>query len=256
MPLSPRTVLITGASRGLGLEFVKQFLNLPTPPEKVVAACRNPSTATELRKVAAENAAVKVIKLDVENDGEIDTAFKETEAVLGDKGLNLLINNAGILDRSTEGNLKDTTRDNMQRHFSINATSPIMIVQRFLPLLIKAAAQEKSQELSASRAGVVMISALLGSQDFIFKNGYGAWIPYKCSKTALNMATIMISRELKDSGILVTAIHPGWVRTDMGTEAAPIGKEESVADCLKVIGEAGAETHGKFIDFKGFVLEY
>ncbi|XP_059146228.1 C-signal-like [Physella acuta] len=256
MPLTPKTVLVTGTSRGIGLEFVKQFLNLPTPPEKLVAACRNPSTATELQKLAAGNATVKVIKLDVENDEDIDAAFKQTEAALGDRGLNLLISNAGFMDRSTEGSLKDITRANMQKHFSINATSPVMIVQKFLPLLVKAASQEKLQDLSASRAGVVMISGRLGSQGFIFKNGYGSWIPYKCSKTALNMATIMISRELKDSGILVTAIHPGWVRTDMGTEAAPTGKEESVADCLKVIGEAGLKTHGKLIDYQGQILDY
>ncbi|CAL1529794.1 unnamed protein product [Lymnaea stagnalis] len=70
------------------------------------------------------------------------------------------------------------------------------------------------------------------------------------------MASIMIGREVKDSGILVAALHPGWVRTDMGTSQAPVGPDESVEGMLKVIGNAGDESHGKLINFKGEVLPY
>lgn len=76
MPLRARTVLVTGASRGLGLEFVKQILKLPTAPEVLVAACRDPTTAKNLQVIAQSYPAVKIVKLDVEKDEDIDSAFR------------------------------------------------------------------------------------------------------------------------------------------------------------------------------------
>ncbi|CAL1529793.1 unnamed protein product [Lymnaea stagnalis] len=255
--LSPSTVLVTGASRGLGLEFVKQFLKLPVPPKILIAGCRNPNTAESLKNIANANPSVKVIKLDVQKDEDIERASQETKSIVGDLGLNLLINNAGILDRDT-GSLIATTRESLQKHFDVNVTSPIIVVQKFLPLLNQASALIKSNELSASKACIVMISAALGSQKLIADGtfAHANWTPYNCSKTALNMATIMISREVRDSGILVIGLHPGWVRTDMGTDEAPIGPEESIADCLKVISEAREESNGRQLDLKGKVLPF
>lgn len=81
MALKARTVMVTGSSRGLGLEYVKQLVKLPVPPEVVIAACRDPKTATNLQEVANENPAVKIVKLDVEKDEEVDAAYKVKQPV-------------------------------------------------------------------------------------------------------------------------------------------------------------------------------
>ncbi|XP_059138761.1 uncharacterized protein LOC131927114 [Physella acuta] len=259
MDLCPRTVLITGASSGLGLEYVKQMINLKNPPEIIVAASRNPDRATELQQLAttlASNSTIKIVKLDVECDEDIELAFQATKEAVGELGLNLLINNAAIYDRSNSGSLILQTREKMQKHFNVNVTSPVLIVQKFLPLLKQAATTSKG--FSCSKAGVVMMSSRVGSQQIVFDDEPGASLSlhYKCSKSALNMATIMISRELKDDGILVFAIHPGWAKTRMGTDRAPLQPSESVQSCLNVIGTAGEALHGKLVTLHGEILPY
>ncbi|XP_055864165.1 C-factor-like [Biomphalaria glabrata] len=257
MSLSAKTVLVTGASRGLGLEFVRQLLALPKPPEVLIAACRDPEKAEDLQSLAKSNRAVRVVKLDVEKDEDIEKAVKVISGYVGEKGLNLLINNAAILSRQIQGVLTDVTRTILQEHFNVNVSSPVILTQKFLPLLRKAASLSGTKELSTSKAAVVMISSIIssqGSQDTIPPEH--SFMHYKLSKTALNMATILAARELRSDGILVTALHPGWVKTDMGTSAAPLTAEESIKDCLQAIAKAGEESNGKLIDFKGNILPY
>ncbi|XP_059138770.1 uncharacterized protein LOC131927120 [Physella acuta] len=256
MPLSVRTVLVTGASRGIGLEFVRQLLKLTPPPEVVIAACRNPASAGKLQEIAQTNANVKIIKLDIEKDDDLESAFQETKNAVGDKGLNLLINNAGIFDKNQTGTLSTLTRELMQHHFNVNVSGPLVVTQKFLPLITQAASQDSSKGFSASRAGILMLSSAMGSQERTFTQGHGVGLHYKCSKTALTMAAIMISRELKDSGILVLALHPGWVRTDMGSDQAPVSPEDSVSGLLDVVGKAGEDLNGKLVTFDGEVLPY
>ncbi|KAK6965492.1 C-factor, partial [Biomphalaria glabrata] len=134
---------------------------------------------------------------------------------------------------------------------------PVILTQKFLPLLRKAASLSGTKELSTSKAAVVMISSIIssqGSKDTIPPEH--SFMHYKLSKTALNMATVLAARELSSDGILVTALHPGWVKTDMGTSAAPLTAEESIKDCLQAIAKAGEESNGKLIDFKGNILPY
>ncbi|KAH9503800.1 hypothetical protein Btru_066655 [Bulinus truncatus] len=258
MSLSPTNVMVTGASRGLGLEFVKQLIKLPTAPQVIIAACREPSSAAELQDIARSNPSVQIVKLDMTKDEEIQTAVEEVSSFVGTTGLNLLICNAGIASRSIRGETQDVTREIMQEHFNVNVTGPVIVTQKFLPLLKKAASFGQSSELSASKSGVVMVTSLLGSQtkshteDSVFPS----CMHYRCSKTALNMATVLMARELKELGILVTALHPGWVKTDMGTSSAPLSPEESIQGCLQVVGNAGREHHGKVVDFKGNILQY
>ncbi|XP_005097582.1 uncharacterized oxidoreductase C663.06c [Aplysia californica] len=282
MPLAARTVLVTGASRGLGLTFVKQLIKLPSPPEVIIATCRNPSGASELQALSQANSSVKVVKLDVEKDEDIEECVKTTTSAVGEKGLSLLINNSGIFEpvgtksRDVDvskgkddhekghltvtklfgGSLEDQSRALMQKHFNVNVTSPIILVQKLLPLLKKAAAQKSSDPLSCSRAGVVNISALLASQDFTQNYRGGVSLHYKCSKTALNMATIMLDHELRDAGILVTSIHPGWVKTDMGTDLGHMTADESIAACLDTMAKADVKSAGKMLNFDGNVLTF
>uniref|UniRef100_A0A0B7A6D8 C-factor n=2 Tax=Arion vulgaris TaxID=1028688 RepID=A0A0B7A6D8_9EUPU len=255
MPITARTILITGASRGLGLEFVRQILKLETPPEVVIACCRNPETAHDLQVIAKSNPSVKIVKLDIENDVDIEKAFQETKTAVGTHGLNLLISNAGIGDITTAG-LQEQTREKLQKHFDVNVSGPLILVQKFLPLIKQAASQHKSQILRCSRAGIVLVSSRLGSQTVAYEEGRRLMYDYCSSKTALNMSAILLARELKESGIYVTALHPGWARTDMGTDTAPISKEESIGGSLKALGDAGEESHGKILTFEGNILPY
>uniref|UniRef100_A0A2C9JGQ7 Uncharacterized protein n=1 Tax=Biomphalaria glabrata TaxID=6526 RepID=A0A2C9JGQ7_BIOGL len=300
MSIWAKTILVTGASRGLGLEFVRQLLELPTPPEVLIAACRDPEKAENLQRLAKSNSAVKIVKLDVEKDDEIEKTVEVVSNYVGERGLNLLINNAGILYKQLPGNIADVTREIMQKHFSVNVvsnyvgerglnllinnagilykqlpgnvadvtreimqkhfsvnvTSQVMMSQNCLPLLLKASSLSGSNELSTSKAAVIMISAIRGSQTLINAEGPLGFMHYKCSKTALDMATVLLARELRDVDILVTALHPGWVKTDMGSSEAPLGIEESIRDCLQTIGRAGEESNGKLIDLKGNILPY
>ncbi|CAL1542763.1 unnamed protein product [Lymnaea stagnalis] len=121
-----------------------------------------------------------------------------------------------------------------------------------------AAAQSTSKQMSCSKASIVMMSSRVGSQNVAFNDGPEASLSlhYKCSKSALNMATIMISRELKDNGILVFALHPGWVKTKMGTDRAPLQPSDSIKSCLELISAAGEDIHGRLVTIDGEVLPY
>ena len=120
--MGPRAVFITGASRGLGLEFVKQILSQPSPPQFLIAACREPSRADELQALAKGNGNLKIIKMDVTKDEDIASAFEQTTKILGNRGLNLLINNAAIHSKVDTGFLETQTRERMQSHFDTNVT--------------------------------------------------------------------------------------------------------------------------------------
>ena len=120
--MGPRSVFITGASRGLGFEFVKQFLSQPSPPQFLFASCIDARRADELQALAKENSNLKILQLDVTKDEEIASAFEQTRTALEDTGLNLLINNAGIYSREDAGFLETQTRERLQSHFNINIT--------------------------------------------------------------------------------------------------------------------------------------
>lgn len=248
--------MITGASRGLGLEFVKQILAFPSPPEVVIAACRSPGSATELQQMVKEHSNLKIVKLDIEKDEDIAEALKEVEMVVGKKGLNILINNAGIYDQSNAGNLSHLTRDMMHKHFDVNVIGHLMVTQTFLPLLELAVTARGSKHLDC-RAQVVMVTASSQTQTYRrSKPGTSTSLHYKCSKTALTMASIVLSRELGAAGIHVLPLHPGWVRSDMGGPGGFLSVEESITACLKVIGSASPENTGKLLSYDGSEIPY
>jgi len=244
-----KSVLITGANRGLGLEFVKHFLRLPTPPQHIIGVCRDAGTATELKTIAASNPSVHIVAFEVTDPKQYDRAVAEVQKLVGSAGLNLLINNAGIFDQSLSS-LQSCTKENLLEHMDINFFSPVLLTKAFEPLL-KAAATSAGGQVSAA---VVNITALLGCvhSEALHPGGY----PYKYSKAALNMATHCIAGELKPSGVVVTAIHPGWVQTDMGGPHGHLTPEQSVSGCMKLITGLNESHGGKLFDWKGDIMPY
>ena len=225
-PSPPRRSLVTGASRGLGLEFVRQLL---ARGDHVIAACRHPGKASDLNRLAGDHPGrLHVLPLDVA-DEKSRNAFAHELPLVAD-GIDLLINNAGVLHSGerwgsvSEANLVDSLRT--------NAMGPFLLTQAVASQL-------------ADGAGVANISSGMGSlgddPDFHSPS-------YRISKAALNMATRMLAKALEARAIPVVALCPGWVKTDMGGSSAQITPPESVSALLQVIDAATMERSGGFFD--------
>ncbi|XP_029008834.1 C-factor isoform X2 [Betta splendens] len=229
------SVLVTGASRGLGLQIVESLASGGFSPGKIVATARNPERAQKLQELASKHSNIHVIALDVVSQESIEKAAAEVTQLLPEHGLNCLINNAGI---------------------SVSAD----FNTAFLPLLRQAASRGGaggSRSMSIQRAAVINISSVLGSLELNWKaETFNKWYPYKASKCALNMVSRCMALDLEADGILCMAIHPGWVRTDMGGCEAPLSPEESISSTLSVIGGLTEKDHGSFLDYTGEVLPW
>ncbi|RVE54961.1 hypothetical protein evm_000328 [Chilo suppressalis] len=243
-----KTILITGANRGLGLGMVK-YLTRQGRAEKIIATCRKPSE--ELEKIAQESNKLQIVHLDVTDlasYGDVTTKIANT---VGSSGLNLLINNAGIATKFTKLNL--VKAEQLLENLTVNTVAPIMLTKSMLPLLKQAAEANSSSPVGAARAAVINMSSVLGS---IAQNDQGGFYPYRCSKAALNAATKSMSIDLKKEHILVASIHPGWVRTDMGGKGAPLDVVTSVESIFETIEKLGEADSGKFLQYDGAELPW
>lgn len=247
--LSVRSVLITGANRGIGLELVKQFLSLPDPPKHIFATCRNPDASQDLNELAAKHPSVHVHKFDAVDYASYPALVQWIQKTVNGEGLNLLINNAGQFSKLED--LASVTREAMLSDFEVNAVAPLRLSQDLLPLLKEAAASSAIEGLSCSKAAIINISSRIGSID---DNTSGGYYSYRTSKAAQNMITKSLSVNLKADGILALALHPGWVQTEMGGKSAPINTVTSVTGMLKVMAEQKTEDTGKFIAYDGVAL--
>eukprot|EP00794_Sanderia_malayensis_P014982 gene14982-16527_t len=241
-----RSVFVTGSNRGIGLELVKQLIKPEKAPEHVFAACRSPDKAEDLKKIADEHKNVHIVKLDVCNMDDIKHAKEVVAKHVGDLGLNVLINNAGMLFR--ERKLQDVTAEQMMQCYQANTIGPTMLIQEFLPLLQQASKHEASKEMSCAKAAILNMSTKVAS---ITDNGMGGIYSYRASKIGLNIVNKNLSIELKEDKILAVLLHPGWVQTDMGGSNAITPTEESVAGLLNVAQGLGEKDNGLFYDFKG-----
>nr|XP_018907666.1 PREDICTED: uncharacterized protein LOC109037447 [Bemisia tabaci]XP_018907667.1 PREDICTED: uncharacterized protein LOC109037447 [Bemisia tabaci] len=249
------SVFITGASRGLGLEFVKQFLSSPlVKTQVVIAACRSPDKANALQDLKKNDSRLHIVQLDVCQFDSYDPVVNEVRAIVGDKGLTLLINNAGILHRVR--NLEEVTADLMLSVLKTNTVAPLLLTKAFLPLLktsAKVNAAKVNNALSVTRAAVISINSGLGS---IEDNGMGGYYGYRESKVALNMSAQSLSIELGPDGILVESIYPGWVQTDMGGSNAAIDATTSVNGMIKIMLDMKEKNKTGFIGWQGKVLPF
>ncbi|KAI9256737.1 4-dihydrotrisporin dehydrogenase [Helicostylum pulchrum] len=237
------TYVITGASRGLGLEFVKQ---VSAQGHTVIALARNPDASKNLQKLI-DNKKVFAFKLDVLDKESIKNAVKEVNEA-SPEGIDCLINNVGIYG-NREYDILNTPGEEYLEVFNTNVVAVSNVTQAFLPLLRK-----RGQE---NLKRILNISSLLGSI-----SSFSPWRPdctgtaYLVSKCALNMLTKIFSNKLASENFIVYAANPGWVKTDMGGEQAPIEACDSISDMLKVFDNVSAEQSGALIDSDGQIISW
>lgn len=246
------SVLVTGSNRGIGLELVHQLVDLPKSPGHIFAGCRDPGgpKAQELRDLAQKHQGViTVVQLDTDSPDSIKEASNLVESKLNGKGLNLIINNAGV---NIPGSLVETGKKEMVDSYTTNVVGPMLIAKDFHPLLCKAAAQFPQSSMSCSRSAIVNVSTLLSSITRCPENFYRSpMYPYRICKAALNMLTRCLAEDFRKDGILVASLHPGWVQTEMGGPQAPLTTAESVSGMIKVITSLTEKDSGTLLDWEG-----
>lgn len=219
------TVMITGANRGLGLEFTRQYA---AEGWNVIATCRDPAHADELKKLGG---SVEVHGLDVTDFA----AVKGLGRTLQGRAIDLLINNAGVI--GSDRNFKELDGDRWMATLRVNTVAPVLLTQALLENL--RAGKDKK---------VAFITSLMGS---IADNSSGRYYDYRSSKAGLNAAVKSLSIDLAGEGITAVILHPGWVKTDMGGANAPIDAPTSVGGMRKVIGKLRAADSGRFLSYNG-----
>jgi NAD(P)-dependent dehydrogenase (short-subunit alcohol dehydrogenase family) len=212
MPNAKKVALITGANKGLGFEMARQLAQAGVTV--ILAARDSQKGEAAAQKLQGEGLDIHFLKLDVTNRADHASAAEFIDRTFG--RLDILINNAGIsADGLGAGKVSSTTDDSLRRTFDTNFLAPVALTQALLPLLRKSDA-----------ARIVNMSSILGSQTLHATPGSPIYdfksLAYDASKAALNSFTIHLAHELKDTKIKVNSAHPGWVKTDMGTEAAPM----------------------------------
>jgi NAD(P)-dependent dehydrogenase (short-subunit alcohol dehydrogenase family) len=219
------TVLITGANRGLGLEFARQYA---AEGWRVHACCRHPDKAAELKAVEGE---VVSHKLDVTDGLQVGSLSRG----LADEAIDLLINNAGVYEEHRS--FEDTDVDEWLEVLKINTLAPFRMARRFADHLARSGLKT-----------LVNVSSGLGS---IAMNDGGGSYPYRSSKAALNMVVKGLSVDLAGRGIIVVAFAPGWVETDMGGAGAELTPEVSIGALRQSIAALTQADSGRFMNRHG-----
>ena len=230
-----KKILVTGANRGLGLGLVKKFLK---NNEKVICTTRNISKSKELTLCKEKyNDNLEICELDL-LDKESPNILSN---FLGDKPIDLFINNAGVIGHSAQ-HFKSVSLNHWLEVLKVNLIAPLLITQSII----------KNIEKSSERK-IYFISSKVGS---IEDNKSGGMYIYRSSKTALNQVVKSLSIDLKPLGISVISLHPGWVRTEMGGPNALISVEESVNGMVDVISNTSIVNSGEFINYDGTRLPW
>jgi len=222
------TVLITGAGRGLGLEFAKQYA---ADGWQVIACVRNPDKADALKKVKGD---VAIERLDVVDEADIEALAVRLKG----RSIDLLINNAGIYGPR---NGQNDTKSWLEV-FQVNTIAPYRVAEALAPLVAK-----------SKQKTIVNITSQMGS---VGSTSSADSPIYRSSKAALNMVMKGLSHALKGQGVTVVLFHPGWVKTDMGGKGAPLEAPDSIGGMRKVIGKVTAADSGKFFNYDGKPLPW
>lgn len=230
------TILITGANRGLGLEFTRQYAQAGW---QIFACCREPEEAHDLIELSTQDTpgSIEILPLDVTQSSQIDTLAEQ----LADQPLDILLNNAGVIGSESKrlGELKQQLWLDV---FTINTIAPVLLAQALV-----------TQLKQGMHKKIVNISTRMGS---IADNDSGGYYSYRSSKAALNAAMKSLSIDLHAEGISVLLLHPGWVKTRMGGENALVTPEQSVSGMRHIIETTTLKDSGRFLAFDGRELSW
>jgi NAD(P)-dependent dehydrogenase (short-subunit alcohol dehydrogenase family) len=224
------TTLITGANRGLGLEFAKQYL---ADGWHVYAACREPDSASELCRLAdASDNKLRILALDVTDPASVKAAAAELDG----QAIDLLLNNAGVMGArgQTIGNID---YEAWAKVLEANTMGPMRVSEAFVDHVAR-----------SERKLIVTLTSGMGS---LADNTSGGSIAYRSSKAAVNMVMRSLAIDLAPRGITCVVVNPGWVQTDMGGPHATITASESVTKLRRLIETLGPAQSGKFFNYDG-----
>jgi NAD(P)-dependent dehydrogenase (short-subunit alcohol dehydrogenase family) len=223
-------ILITGANRGIGLEMVQYSMEQGW---RVFACCRNPNNADNLFDVAKQsNGQISVHIADMQELSTLQALSYE----LRNDAIDMLINNAGVYG-SNKNKFGSVDADSWIQAFQVNSIAPLKMVEAF-----------SEQLRMGKRKLVACMSSKMGS---MADNGYGNSYIYRSSKAALNAVVKSLSIDLKEQGIITVALHPGWVKTEMGGPDAEISTRECVERLFSHLLQLSIEDSGRFIDIDG-----
>ncbi len=225
------TVLITGANRGIGLEFARQYA---VDGWQVVACCRQPQQAEALNQLADQyKDRFSIHQLDVRELAEIDQLSHKLQNL----PIDILINNAGVYPHAQNGEFSHINYDDWMEAFRINTFAPLRMVEALV------------EQIARSQLKIVAtITSKMGS---ITDNQRGGSYIYRSSKAAVNMVVKSLAVDLQPLGIIAVLLHPGWVQTDMGGRGALISTKQSVTGMKSILNRMTHSDTGKFIAYDG-----
>lgn len=215
-------VVVTGANRGIGLSFVRRFV---ARGDEVIAACRRVSPELEALGVAT-------IPLDVMDDESVASLAERVEGAV-----DVLVNNAGILLRDR---LEALDLDGIRRQFEVNSLGPLKVTAALASKI-------------PTGGKVAIVTSRMGS---IADNTSGRMYGYRMSKAAVNMAGMSLAHDLRDAGVAVVLLHPGFVTTGMTGGRGNWGPDEAVAGLVERIDALTLETTGSFFHANGDALPW
>jgi NAD(P)-dependent dehydrogenase (short-subunit alcohol dehydrogenase family) len=227
-------VLITGASRGIGFALARQYL---ARGSRVVATARNTGGDDLLALQQQYRDQIELLTLDVTSA----KAIAVMQATLTKQPLHLLINNAGLYT-SGDDSMDTLDSDIWLNEIRVNTIAPFMVTRALRPNLA-----------ATDHATVAMISSKMGS---LAENRSGGAYSYRSSKAALNAVMRSLAHDLACNSISVVALHPGWVRTDMGGPKAPVDTTASAIGLKSVLDKVGPDDSGKFFDYTGVQIPW
>ncbi|KAL4974615.1 hypothetical protein BDW66DRAFT_167601 [Aspergillus desertorum] len=229
------TYLVTGTSRGLGLELAAQLAASPSSEVSLVFATSRNISATRLTDLVEKSLGrVVPIQLDPKDPESLRAAVELVGARLGGKGLDVLINNSGV-GPITAGKIE--MADDLTEVFHTNVTLTHLVTRAFLPLLRR-----------GDRKVITNISSTVGSITLSRQYTMSPTHAYKISKAAMNMMTVQYALQYADEGFTVFAVNPGWLRTALGGEYADLPVETGAEQVLKYVKNGGRDLNARFLD--------
>jgi NAD(P)-dependent dehydrogenase (short-subunit alcohol dehydrogenase family) len=225
-----KTILITGANKGIGLEACRQLARLG---HRVILSARSAERGERaVEDLAGENLTVEFLLLDTADEQSILRAARELKQRV--EALHVLINNAGIMD-IWQGSILDANAEGMLDTYTTNVIGPVLLTQALVPLLE-----------AGKPSRVINVSSRLGSMQTMTDG----WPGYGISKAALNAATRKLAVALEPRGISVVAASPGWVRTDMGGIAAPLSLVQGGQNIVQIVIDVSPTITNRFLQGK------